>query len=221
LEPAGLLGSLARRAHPVSTSRTQLLPVPAAFAPLLPEGALRRGSTVVVADAASGGARSVALALTAGASAAGSWCAAVGCGDLGAAAAAELGMDLERLALVPTPAGRWADILATLLEGFDLVLFEVAFPLRAMAVRRLTARLRRHRSVLVVFGSHPWPEAPEVHLNVRRASWEGLGRGEGHLRARRVLVEVTGRGPAARIPPRTLWLPHPDGTPYAEVRDDA
>src|SRR5207302_7365787 len=79
-------------ARPVSLARERTLPVLPALAELLPEGGLRRGSTVTVL----GDATSLALALLAGPSQAGSWCAAVGLPSLGLVAAAEVGIVLER-----------------------------------------------------------------------------------------------------------------------------
>src|SRR5262245_5859995 len=92
------------------------LPVLPELRALLPAGGLRRGSTVAVAAGhpvplgavpagglTSFGATTVLLALLAAASAAGSWCAVVGLPALGLAAAAELGVALDRLALVPEP----------------------------------------------------------------------------------------------------------------------
>ena len=82
-------------------------------------------------------------ALAAGASAAGSWVGVVGVPSLGLAAAAELGVALERLVLVAPPApGEWATVAATLVDAFDVVL--AAPPRRgglAMG-RRLQARVR-------------------------------------------------------------------------------
>src|SRR5262245_20127568 len=73
---AGVKGlqELAGKARPVALANERLLPVLDPLAPLLPGGGLRRGSVVSVAS----GSTSLALALLAGASAAGSWCAAVG-----------------------------------------------------------------------------------------------------------------------------------------------
>ncbi|HEY1347010.1 MAG TPA: hypothetical protein VGF54_18640, partial [Streptosporangiaceae bacterium] len=72
-----------------------MLPVLPALRELLP-GGLRRGTVVAV-----GGWGLLCLAVAAGASAAGAWCAAVGLPQLGAAAAAEAGLDPGRLLLVP------------------------------------------------------------------------------------------------------------------------
>src|SRR5919201_5507061 len=94
----------------------RLLPVLPALRPLLPGQGLRRGTTVVVARSAA-----LALALVAGASAAGSWVAAVGLPDLGIVAAAETGIALERLALVPEPGARdWAVVVAAFLDAVDV-----------------------------------------------------------------------------------------------------
>ena len=77
----------------------RLLPVLGPLQPLFPAGALRRGSVVSVT-----GSTSLALSVLAAASAQGSWCAAVGMPSLGLAAAAELGVALERFPLVASPA---------------------------------------------------------------------------------------------------------------------
>ncbi len=124
---------LAERVRPVSSSRSRLLPVVASLAGLLPDGGLRRGSTLVVTgvpggDPESAGSISLALALLAAASAAGSWCALVGVTGLGAVAAHDLGVDLDRSAVVPRPGPAWAEVTATLLEGVDLVLLCPPFP---------------------------------------------------------------------------------------------
>src|SRR3954452_18172826 len=75
-----------------------VLPVRPPLDALFPDGGLRRGSVVAVE-----GSVWLALALAAGASASGSWCGVVGLPYLGGAAAAEAGIDLDRLALVPSP----------------------------------------------------------------------------------------------------------------------
>ena len=60
--------------------------------------------------------------------------------------------------------------------------------------RRLAARARERGSVLVRRGRpRRWPEAADVSLTVTSTTWEGLGQGHGHLRARRAVVEAGGR----------------------------
>ena len=78
-----------------------VLPVVAPLARLLPAGGLRRGTTVAVA--AGPAATSLLWAVLVEASAGGAWVGVVGRPDLGLVAAAEAGMRLERLALVPAP----------------------------------------------------------------------------------------------------------------------
>src|SRR6266511_2718970 len=75
--PQAWLEDLAQRVRPVTLAGEQLLPVPRALEPLLPDRGLRRGGTVAV-----DGSLALALALVAGASAAGSWVVAQGDGRL-------------------------------------------------------------------------------------------------------------------------------------------
>lgn len=222
---AAPFADLAGRVQPLALAGERLLPVLPPLEPLFPAGGLRRGSVVAVS-----GSTSLALALLAGASGQGSWCAAVGLPGLGLAAAAELGVMLERFPLVPWPGrgcaqGGWAWVVAALLDGVDVVLARPPSDgggVRPADARRLTARARERGSVLVVGGGpRGWPEPAEVELAVASAAWEGVGRGHGRLRARRLEVVAGGRGAAARPRRVSLWLPHPDGGVRAgEVVDD-
>jgi hypothetical protein len=206
--------ALGRRSQPPTLAAEHLLPVPAAFRPLLPGSGLRRGSTVAVSRSGS-----LALALVAGASAAGSWVAAVGLPDLGVVAAAESGIALERLALVPHPGSRaWATVVAALLDAIDVVLVRPPTGLRTADARRLSARARERGAVLVPLGA--WPEPADLRLSVAASQWQGLGQGHGRLESRWVEVVVGGRGAAARERRARLWLPSPAvtrGGPYVEL----
>jgi hypothetical protein len=210
------LAAAARRARPVALAEERSLPVAEALQPLLP-GGLRRGTTLQVAGARAGvGSTSLALAVLAAPSAAGSWAAAVGVPTLGLTAAAGFGVDLGRFVLVPDPGDpggpTWATVVAALLDGFDVV---VARPPRRVPTgecRRLTARARERGSVLVRLGSSSdWPESADASLTVVSTEWEGLGDGHGHLRARRAVVEAGGRRGLDRTRRADLWLPAPDG----------
>src|SRR5947199_1935178 len=192
-------------ARPVSLARERTLPVLPELADLFPEGGLRRGTTVAVS-----GATSLALALLAGPSQAGSWCAAVGLPSLGLVAAAEVGIALERFPLVARPGEDWPAVVATLVDAVDVVLVRLPRHVRSGDARRLVAKARDRGAVLVTTGGSA-AFAADVRLSVAGASWEGLGQGHGHLRARRLDVVATGRGAAARERRVSLWLPSADG----------
>lgn len=150
---------------------------------------------------------SLALALMAGPSRGGAWCAAVGLSDFGAEAAAELGVVLERTILVPEPGEAWLEATAALVDVASLVLVRPTDRVPEGIAAKMSARLRKRGAALVSLG--PWPRA-EAAARLVAPRWTGLGRGEGHLRSREVTVEVR-RGAA---PPRrtTLLFPGPDGT---------
>ncbi len=194
--------------RPAALAGEQVLPVAPALGALIPAGVLRRGSTVVVTGAQ--GVTSLTLALLGAAMGAGSWAAVVGVPDLGLVAAAELGVTLDRLALVPSvPAGQWVRVVGALLDSVDLVVAQPPRHLRLGDARRLTARARERRSVLVPAGA--WAEGADLRLEVTGGGWEGPGEGSGRLTARRLEVTAAGRGAAARPRRATLWLPAPGG----------
>jgi hypothetical protein len=204
--------------RPVTTADARVWKVPGALGACFPQEAVRRGSTLVI-DSPAGGV-SLALALTATVTAEGSWAAAVGLPSLGLLAATELGVRLERLALIPAPGERWPAVTAALLEGMDLVLLGSPGRVRLADARRLVARAREQGTVLVVLepaGARSWPEAPDLRLSIAGATWDGLGPGYGYLQSRRVEVVTTGRRAATRQRRAALWLPGPDGGHTAEA----
>jgi hypothetical protein len=163
---------------------------------------------LVAARAVSGpvGAVSMLLALLSAASAGGSWCAVVGLPGLGVAAAAESGISLERLALVPYPGPEWPAVVAALLDGFDLVVTAPPGRVGADVAGRLSARARQRGSVLLAVGA--WTGA-ELVLAPVDSAWEGLGQGRGRLRQRELTVVAHGRGAATRPRYAQLSLPAP------------
>lgn len=211
LRAAGLVRRASERAD-ATVERS--LPVVAALRPLLPGGCLRRGSTVAISSSASiaapGGATSVLFALLAEASAAGSWCAAVGLPRLGLVAAAEAGVALPRLALVPHPGPDWVDTVGALLDGLDIVAVATPGAVAPQLAGRIVARARQRGAVLVAMGG--WPGA-DVTLRVTGAAWHGVGAGVGRLRRREVELVASGRGAAARSRRARLWLPGPPDVP--------
>ena len=197
----------------------RILPVVPELRSLLPAGGLRRGTTVAVATGAGepsaeppgpdgagpgAGATSVLLTLLTAASRAGSWCAVVGIPALGAVAAAEAGIELSRLALVPSPGPDWPRVVAALLDGVDIVVAAPPGPVAPVVASRLAARARQRGGVLIPYGQ--WDSA-HVVLQASGGRWEGLGPGRGRLRCRQLTVAAVGRGAAARRREVHLWLP--------------
>jgi hypothetical protein len=205
---AAVVPAPAQRARPGTAERSEgdrPLPVLPALEPLFATGGLRRGSAVAVR-----GSTSLLLALLAGPSRRGAWCGVVGLPGLGLVAAAEAGIELERLALVPDPGRDWAAVAAALLDAMEVVVVAPQGRVLDGDVRRLAARARQRGAVLLPYGAMSWPGA-ELRLSLASGAWEGLGDGSGHLRSRRVLVRGEGRGSAARTRELALWLPAPDG----------
>lgn len=188
------------------------LPVFDAFAQILPFAGLRPGTTFAITGV---GATSLALALVARASRE-LWSAAVGFPSLGLRAAVEIGVALDRLVVVPAPEEQWTSVLAAAVDAFDVVLAHPP-PMRLSRPHRLTARVREQDAVLVVVGR--WPESDLV-IRGTSATWHGIGRGHGHLRARTLDVVVTGRGAASHSRHAKVWLPDADGR-ISVARDTA
>ncbi|MBI5161861.1 MAG: hypothetical protein HY996_10680 [Micrococcales bacterium] len=189
---------------------TRALPTHPALGALLPGGALAAGGAYAVADSTT-----LALGMLQGPSAAGSWCAVVGLPDLGAEAAGGLGLDLERLVLVPHPGEQWLSVVSALIDVVTVVLVRAPAQANPRAPRvgeaaasRLGSRLRQRESVLVSLGD--WPGA-SARLRVTESSWAGLGSGFGHLAGRQVTVASASRSWEGRERSRRLWLPAPDG----------
>ena len=210
----------------VSAQQRTIAMLPA-FEELLPQAVMQRGSVVECAGSA---AVSLALALAAGPSLAGAWVGVAGLPQVGVAAAVELGVAPERLVMVAEPAqrfddGQWADVLAAMIDGFDVLLLGPgAHAVKAVTARRLVARLQSRGAVLlsvvssVVSSSDGASGAfgADLRFEATDAVWQGLGDGHGVARGRRANVQLSGR----RVPrPRRseMWLPTADGAVEAVV----
>ncbi|HYH31949.1 MAG TPA: hypothetical protein VD903_16350 [Pseudonocardia sp.] len=214
----GLLRRLEARGEgvrPVAVPELEdgVLPVAAPLARLLPAGGLRRGCTVALPNAPA--ATSLLFALLAVASGKGAWSAVVGRPGLGLVAAAEAGVRLERLALVPEPGPDLMAVTVALLDGMDVVAVAGAARagVRAADRQRLAARARQRGSVLVALGS--WPGA-DLELSCTDARWQGLGAGAGRLGVRQVRVRLRGRGVAPGGRSAAMLLPAATGAVSAE-----
>lgn len=176
------------------------LPTLPAVSDLL-SGDLRGGSVYSVR-----GSTALVMAMMAGPSAEGAWCGVVGLPSFGAEAARELGVDLERLVLVPDPERDWLSVVAALVDALTVVVVRPPGEVTPGEASRLAARLRTRGAMLISVGS--WPGS-EARLEVQGNVWTGLGVGEGCLTGRQVTVAVTGRGPSRQ---HQLWLPAVDGS---------
>ncbi|WP_280261923.1 hypothetical protein [Nocardia wallacei] len=179
------------------------LPVPSPLVELLPEGGLAKGSVVEYA-----GSGSLLAGLLAAVTAGGGHAAVVGLPRLGLLAAAEMGAQLGRLAVVPDPGPDPVEVAAVLLDGLDLVVIGLGgLSVPPSRTRVLAARARSKGSTLVVTGG-AW-SGSTLRIDTRIAGYDGLGRGCGRLRTLRLDVRVRGRS----APPRTgcLELSSADG----------
>jgi hypothetical protein len=198
---------LATAIVPTTLARQRTLPVADPLAPLLPDGALIRGRAVACQGIA---ATSLALSLAVEATVAGAWLAVVDVPWLGVEAAGELGIPLERLVRVDPASSPWADLVAAVLDGFEVVITRVPSRLDAGTLRRVQTRVQAREAVLIAIGERG-RLAFDMTMEASTPRWEGVEHGWGRLRGRLVTVEAAGR----RVPrPRRaeLWLPGPDGT---------
>src|SRR5690349_17158919 len=172
---AQVVGELRQRMAMVGTADPDdsgpVLPVAAPLAAALPRGGVARGSVVSVVGQ---GATSLLFTLLAGPEA--PWSALVGMPGVGLLAAAEFGVDLDRVVVIPEPGPDVLQVLSILIDGVDMI--AVALPAGARPgpsrQRVLTGRLRQHGAVLLVMG--PWPGADLV-MTARSVGWTGLGQG--------------------------------------------
>ncbi|WP_062994256.1 hypothetical protein [Nocardia mikamii] len=172
--------------------RRELLPVPPALAGLLPDGGVPKGSVVAYS-----GAGSLLTGLLAAVTGGGGYAAAIGLPRLGLLAAAEMGADLGRLAVVTEPGPDPVEVAAVLLDGLDLVVVGLAgMSVPPSRTRILAARARSKGSTLVVTGG-AW-SGPMLRIDTRVAGYSGLGRGRGRLRSVRLDVCVRGRSAPER-----------------------
>ncbi|GAB7188933.1 hypothetical protein ATKI12_8764 [Kitasatospora sp. Ki12] len=184
----------------------QTLPVLEPLAPLLPAGALTRGTVLETDDAA------LLLALAAGPLAADPtrWAAAVDLPDLGLAAAANYGLPLQRLVVADHVGEQhFGEVVAALADACTILLVRPPEHLAPRTIARLDAHLRRTGTVMLCHG-RPWPTAT-LRLEVTGRRWVGLGDGWGQLTGRETEVRASGRGAANRPRTARLWLPDENG----------
>lgn len=171
-------------------------PVPSALSGVVPP--LRAGLVNVV------GSLSVVLALAGSASREGAWVAFVGMPWIGWEAARTHGISFERLAHIPTPRGRDADVLAALEDGFDVI---VTGNIRInMRDERVLHQRGRQRGTTII--GTAWQTAKNV-ITARVDTATGYDAGVGHLEEVRLTVQCGGVSVPCRITERGL-LPGPE-----------
>ncbi|MCW1959441.1 MAG: hypothetical protein KIH64_013050, partial [Mycobacterium sp.] len=168
---SGKVGARWRPAEPsddLLPAGESLLAVPDALAELLP-GGLPKGTVAVLS-----GARSLPVGMAAAVTAAGGYAAVVGLPDFGLLAAAEMGADLSRLAVIPQPGADPVEVAAVLMDGMDLVVLGLAGrsvpPTRSRAV---VARARQRGCALLVTGGR-WHGA-SVRMDARVCGYDITG----------------------------------------------
>lgn len=161
-------------------SSENLLPLPESLAEVLPRG-LPRGTVAVLS-----GAGSLPVGMVAAVTAAGGHVAVVGLPGFGLLAAAEMGADLSRLAVIPDPGVDPVEIVAVLIDGMDLVVLGLAGrsvpPTRSRAV---VARARQRGCTLLVTQGQ-WQGA-SIRMDARVRGYEvTAGPGFGRIGAVRI-----------------------------------
>ena len=214
----GRLQVVADSSRPITLARDQTLPLVEPLATMFPEGRLHRGITIAVHGP---GSTSLGFALTASASSAGSWIAMVGVADANLATAAELGVALERVAVMHPAPAQWSATIAAVVGAFDIVVFAPCHRVSAGDARRLMARARERGSVLIMLMrmARSWPERVDVELSISTLRWQGLGQGHGNLRARVARVDMTGRRELARPRQGEFVLPDASGRLACELHE--
>jgi len=179
------------------------LPVAKALQPIVPDGVLVRGRTVLCSGDA---AMSTALLVVSAATQAGSWLAIVGVSDFGLMSACEQGVALQRTVLVtPTDNKKdWTSTVAAVADGFDVVMLEVPRAVSESDARRIQTRIQARRNVLVLVETprHTTLRSvfqPDVVLHTVTTQWDGIERGAGYVQGRLIDVTVSGR----RVPRTT------------------
>ena len=173
------------------------LPVAKALQPIIPDGVLVRGRTVLCSGDA---AMSTALLLVSAATQAGSWLAIVGVSDFGLMSACEQGVALQRTVLVTPTSNKkdWTSTVAAVADGFDVMMLEVPREVSESDARRIQTRIQARRNVLVLVETsrHTTPRSvfqPDVVLHTATTSWHGIEHGAGYVQGRHIDVTVSGR----------------------------
>ncbi len=177
---------------------------------MVPSGALQRGSILAVHGV---GATSFALALAGEAVREGSFMAVIAPPSFGLAACLDFDIPLRRVVqfVLPSNVENWAQAVAAVVEGFDVVMLADQHRASNSQARQLLARNRERGSILIRVRGPAWPDAADLRFDVGSPEWTGLGQGHGHLLARKVAVQVAGRRYHGRKRVHEILLPAHQG----------
>ncbi len=148
------------------------IPVHEALAGIFPHG-LHRGAITTIH-----GSTHTALALLVAHTQTNGWVGIVGAPDLNYSAAHDLGVDLSKLLVVPHPGDKTPQVIATLIDGTDLILLGPHVTLTPAEQRTLAARAKE-RGTHIITG-RPWPGA-RTYVDTTHAQWAGTKNGLGRL----------------------------------------
>ena len=163
-----------------------LLAVPDVLAEALPAG-LPKGTVAVLT-----GARSLPVGMAAAVTAAGGHVAVVGLPGFGLLAAAEMGADLSRLAVIPQPGSDPVEVAAVLMDGMDLVVLGLGGrSVTATRARAVTARARQRGCALLVTRGQ-WQGA-SLRMEARVCGYRITPGARGRIGGVRVSVRARGR----------------------------
>ena len=167
-----------------SNTDSSIFPVNSALLSLFPEGGLAKGASYSLDRSAS-----LLWSLIAEPTRQGVWCAIVGVPDLGIGIAKELGVNTNRIVLIPTPGPKWMAILGDLIETVGIC---VLGSFSAPAARQLSAlhsRLRSYKTSLLVRAN--WPNSKTSFAVAHQ--WNGAGLGEGLLQTHYLHITAKSR----------------------------
>jgi len=178
--------ALQQRIHQMEavTADHQVFPVLQGLEGLFPEAGLQRGAIYQVDASAS-----LLWSLIAEATQRGTWCAVVGIPDAGVAAASELGVNVDRLVLVPYPDKQWLSVVGALIDVVGIVALGSVEAPSDRTLSTLSGRLREREATLLV--RRAWPRS-EASISVRH-QWSGVHEGGGLLHEHLVQIDALPR----------------------------
>jgi len=183
---AVMSGTVVARADDLLPESESQLALPRWLAESLPVP-LPRGTVAVLS-----GARSLLLSMVAAVTAAGGNAAIVGQPDIGLLAAAEMGADLSRVAVIPDPGTDPVEVAAVLVDGMDLVVLGLGGRRVPQTRARAVVARARHKGCTLLVTDGDWQGAP-TRLQARVCGYEiTAGSRPGFGRISRVRLQVSG-----------------------------